>query len=126
MAKAIGQLNSAVSNQANTRPGPGMGMSAGSLGRMVYPNAMLVLPALSGGVDGATTDDDDKRVFGKGVAFPIGMPLNDDGDYVADPDEDNRIDVLNLSVDPVPVGEYMYIFKILNTWHVLWVDCGGS
>lgn len=121
LAKAIGQLNRAVSNQSNIRPGPGMGIQTGPMGRMISLNTSNFILAMAKDVIPAARDGDDagSMVLGRGEAFRLGMSLNDDGDYVLSPDDENPNEVYNTTTAAVAKGEWIFLAKILGVLMVI-------
>ena len=125
--KAVDQLNRAVSDQANIRPGNGLGVSVSPSGRLISLNAPILqyAKATSDGVPPAEDLDNGERRFGSGKVYTASLKY-DDGDYVISPNADNPIEVLNLSLSPVEPDAWLMIAKILNVWQVVWEDCPQS
>lgn len=126
IGKAVNQLNRAVSNQANIRPGDGLGISVGPAGRMISLNSPVFMYAKStgDGVPAAEDMDDGGRKFGAGEAYPASLKLVD-GDYILYADDANPVEVLNESLADVAPDSWLILAKILNVWKVVWEDSGG-
>jgi hypothetical protein len=122
--KAINQLNRAVSNQSNMRPGSGLGMSSGPFGNLINLNSPILMYAKSvGSIDAATDDSNGDRTMESSQAYPAFMSLVGDK-YVLRPDKDNPITVVNMTGSKVDADKYILIARVLDVWVVLLEDCG--
>ncbi|MDR3582566.1 MAG: hypothetical protein P4L67_04805 [Candidatus Pacebacteria bacterium] len=127
-AKAISQLNRAVSDQAGTSPGPGLGMMTGPSGRQVYLNAPTLMYAKSGtdGIPASEDDADGNRMLGKADVYAVRLARDDSGDCVLKVDQENPIKAYNMGLSSVGGSQYLVLAKILNVWQVIWEECDGS
>lgn len=126
LSGVIENLNRAVSDQANIRPGDGLGLVAGPFGRTILPTAsnFMIGKTDADGIPEAT-DDGGKRNLGRGVVYPAGMEFDGAG-FAVKFDDSRKLDAYNLALDPVGEDKMVILLKIASVWVVIWEECPES
>jgi hypothetical protein len=128
----IDDLNRAIGDQSQSRPGTGFGQIGNRI-RFVSQDWMVAftdangIPAATLKVDG---DPSKGRDLGQGVAFEHTVEINDDGSVSivpAGPEDVTQIKCFNYShFSAVPPNTLVELQKRFGLWMVTWEECGGQ